>query len=169
MIAIERKPHLEIIQSKIYNLEHLVRQRAVWKFQSKKVVFTNGCFDLLHRGHAEYLSKAADLGDIVIVGLNTDTSVKGLKGEGRPIQDETTRALLLASLQFIDAVILFEEETPYNLISNLLPDVLVKGKDYAPEQIAGYDVVMANGGQVLTVDLTDGFSTSCIVKKLSHK
>lgn len=169
MIPIVRKTHLELAQSKIYDLESLARVRATCKFAAKKVVFTNGCFDILHRGHAEMLSKAADQGDFLIIGLNSDASVKGLKGNDRPIQDEETRALLLASFQFVGAVILFDEETPYELIKALQPDVLVKGNDYTVEQIAGSDIVLASGGQVVTVELTEGFSTSCIVNKLSKK
>lgn len=169
MIPIERKTHLEIAQSKIYDLESLQRIRATKKFAAKKVVFTNGCFDILHRGHAEILCKAADQGDFLIIGLNSDASVKKIKGENRPIQDEATRALLLASLQYVGAVILFDEETPSNLIKALLPDVLVKGKDYTVDQIAGSDVVLASGGQVVTIELTEGFSTTNIVNKLSNK
>ena len=133
---------------------------SVFRSQGLKVVFTNGCFDILHRGHVEYLSKAADMGDVLVVGLNTDASVKRLKGEGRPINDEQARALVLASLSFVDAVVLFDEDTPYELIKAIRPDVLVKGADYKPEEIVGYDIVTSYGGKVETVPLVEGYSTT---------
>jgi rfaE bifunctional protein nucleotidyltransferase chain/domain len=137
-----------------------------WRLKHETVVFTNGCFDILHRGHVEYLALAADMGKHLIIGLNTDNSVKKLKGDNRPVQDEISRATVLASLLFVDAVILFEEETPAELIKNILPDILVKGKDYKPEEIAGYDTVIKNGGRVETVELVAGFSTTKIINKL---
>ena len=124
------------------------------------LVFTNGCFDILHRGHVEYLAKAADMGDVLVVGLNTDASVKRLKGEGRPVNNEEARALVLASLSFVDAVVLFDEDTPYELIKAVHPDVLVKGADYKVEDIAGYDIVTSYGGLVTTVPLVEGYSSS---------
>jgi len=135
----------------------------MWKFQSRKIVFTNGCFDILHRGHIEYLSKARDLGDVLIIGLNTDSSVKRIKGGNRPVQDETSRAMILASLRFVEAVVLFDEDTPHNLISLVKPDVLVKGGDYTEETIVGADIVRASGGEVVTVPLTEGYSTTQIL------
>jgi rfaE bifunctional protein nucleotidyltransferase chain/domain len=135
----------------------------MWRFQGRKIVFTNGCFDILHKGHVEYLSKARDLGDILIIGLNTDASVSRLKGSGRPVQDQSSRALVLASLRFVEAVVLFDEDTPYNLINALKPDVLVKGGDYTEENIVGADVVKANGGEVVSIPLTEGYSTSRIL------
>jgi rfaE bifunctional protein nucleotidyltransferase chain/domain len=135
----------------------------MWKFQSRKIVFTNGCFDILHRGHIEYLSKARDLGDVLIIGLNTDASVKRIKGGNRPVQDETSRAMILASLRFVEAIVLFDEDTPYNLISLVKPDVLVKGGDYTEETIVGADIVKASGGEVVTVPLTEGYSTTQIL------
>jgi rfaE bifunctional protein nucleotidyltransferase chain/domain len=135
----------------------------MWKFQGRKVVFTNGCFDILHRGHIEYLSKARDCGDVLIIGLNTDASVRRLKGEKRPVQDEQTRALILASLRFVEGVVLFDEDTPYDLISFLKPDVLVKGGDYSRETIVGADVVEASGGEVVVIPLVEGYSTSGIL------
>ena len=128
-------------------------------------MFTNGCFDLLHLGHVDYLEQARHLGDALVVGLNTDASVGGLK-PGRPIQDEYARARILASLAFVDAVVLFSEPTPLALIELVQPDVLVKGDDYAPESIVGYDVVMARHGQVRTVPLVAGYSTSRIVERI---
>lgn len=132
----------------------------------KKIVFTNGCFDILHRGHVEYLSKAAAFGDVMVVGLNTDTSVKRLKGPSRPVNDEYARAFVLAGLEFVSAVVLFDEDTPYNLIKKVQPDFLVKGSDYKPENIVGYDIVTAKGGKVVTVDLVEGYSTTKTIEKM---
>jgi len=159
----------EFIQSKIYKLNDLLRAIAVWKFKDNKIVFTNGCFDILHKGHVTYLSEAADLGDILIVGLNSDESVKKLhKGPGRPIQDQDSRALILASLHHVNAVILFDEDTPAELIKMVKPDVLVKGGDWKPEQIAGYDIVKANGGEVVSIKFVDGYSTTAIEQKIKN-
>ncbi len=155
------------IQSKIVrqkeNLNYTLNQ---WRFKKKKIVFTNGCFDILHRGHVEYLAKAAELGDKLIIGLNTDSSVRRLKGENRPVNNEEARAILLSSLIFTDKIILFEEDTPLQLINLIQPDVLVKGSDYQPEEIAGYDIVKTKGGEVITIELTKGFSTTSILKKI---
>lgn len=137
-----------------------------WKFKGEKIVFTNGCFDILHRGHAEYLSKAASFGSKLVIGLNTDASVRRLKGENRPVNDQEARAILLASLIFTDKIIFFEEDTPLELIRYIQPDFLVKGKDYKPEEIVGYDIVKAKGGEVITVELTSGFSTTSILSKV---
>ncbi len=161
-----RKTKLEIVSSKILSGDALQKALNTWRFQEKKIVFTNGCFDLLHYGHIDYLSKARDLGDVLIVGLNTDSSVKCLKGNSRPIQDENSRAHILASLEFIDAVVLFDEDTPYNLISLVRPDVLVKGSDYKPEQIVGYDILQTYHGEVKTIDFVPGYSTSSIEEKI---
>ena len=140
-----------------------------WKNQNKKIVFTNGCFDILHRGHSDYLARAASLGDVLVVGLNTDKSVRKLKGNSRPIVDEYSRAFLLASFLFVDAVILFDEDTPYNLIDFIQPDVLVKGSDYEEENIVGADIVKSKNGSIVTIDFVPGFSTSEIVKKIIGK
>jgi rfaE bifunctional protein nucleotidyltransferase chain/domain len=134
--------------------------------KNKKIVFTNGCFDILHKGHVDYLAKAADLGDVLVLGLNTDESVSRLKGPHRPIQDEQSRMLIMASLSFVDAVVLFNEPTPLKLIELVQPDVLVKGSDYNIEQIVGYNVVKAKGGEVKTIDFLAGYSTSAIEKKI---
>lgn len=139
---------------------------TAWKFAGKKVVFTNGVFDLLHLGHVTYLAKAADLGDKLIIGLNTDASVKRLKGESRPINDQNNRAALLASLFFVDAVVMFDADTPRDLIAQLLPDVLVKGADYTVDQIAGSKEVLANGGEVKTITLVDGYSSTSIINRI---
>ena len=156
---------LEIIKNKIFDKDRLIHQLAIWHFHGKKIVWTNGCFDLLHLGHIDYLSKAKDQGDILIVGVNTDASVKRIKKAGRPITDENSRASLMASLRFVDAVLLFDEETPYNMIKLIQPDVLVKGSDYKAEDIVGYDIVKANGGKIATLDFIEGFSTSSILEK----
>ena len=158
---------LAIIESKIVSLEELLRLKNVWNFKQNKVVFTNGCFDILHLGHVEYLAKAASLGHKLIVGLNTDNSIKRIKGSTRPVQDENTRKHVLAALNFVDAVVLFDEDTPHELIKAIVPDILVKGSDYNPEEIVGYDVVVGNGGEVITIDLTAGYSTTNVINKMS--
>lgn len=159
----------EFIQSKIYKWEDLSRAIAIWKFKDNKIVFTNGCFDILHKGHVTYLSRAADLGDILIVGLNSDESVKKLnKGVNRPIQDQDSRALILASLHHVNAVIIFDEETPMDLISKVQPDILVKGGDWKPEQIVGYDSVKARGGEVVSIEFVPGHSTTAIEQKIKE-
>ena len=158
----------DIINHKIIPREELSRYLAYWKFMNLKTVFTNGCFDIIHRGHVEYLAKAADLGSILIVGLNSDKSVKLLKGEGRPVQDERSRALILASMHFVTAVLLFDEETPYNLIKEITPNILVKGGDYVPEEIVGYDIVKAHKGKVVTIEFVDGYSSTGILNKMKN-
>ncbi|MBK7636343.1 MAG: D-glycero-beta-D-manno-heptose 1-phosphate adenylyltransferase [Saprospiraceae bacterium] len=132
----------------------------------KKIVFTNGCFDLVHVGHVLYLESAAQLGDILVVGLNSDDSVRRLKGPTRPINDILNRSHVLAALASVDAVIIFEEDTPYDTIHTILPDVLVKGGDWAPELIIGSEVVLKNGGQVLSLDFVDGYSTTNIENRI---
>lgn len=140
-----------------------------WSDNNYKVVFTNGCFDILHRGHVEYLCHARDLGDKLVLGLNTDASVKRQgKSPERPVNDEHTRATILAGLECIDAIVLFDEDTPYELIKFVQPDVLVKGNDYKAEEIVGYDVVSAKGGSVITIPLVKGFSTTRLIEKLTH-
>ena len=156
------------INSKIYSLLDLKTQSDKWKKNGEKIVFTNGCFDLLHRGHVEVLANTADLGDRLIIGLNSDSSIKDLKGENRPIIDETSRAILLASLQFVDAIVFFTEETPHKLIETLVPDVLAKGGDYKIKEISGNEVVLENGGEVILVPFIDGFSSTNIVEKIKQ-
>lgn len=154
------------LQSKIYSLEELLKKVEEWHLKNDKIVFTNGCFDIIHQGHIDYLSKAADLGNHLIIGVNTDRSVSAIKGIHRPIQDEYSRLTILAAMEFVDAVILFDEDTPINLISKIIPNVLVKGSDYKATDIVGYDVVTKNGGKVETIDFLEGFSTSGIEKKI---
>lgn len=137
-----------------------------WKSAGNKIVFTNGCFDILHMGHVDYLEKARNLGDKLIIGLNTDNSVSRFKGSERPIQDQHSRARVMAALSSVDAVVLFDEDNPLELISALLPDILVKGSDYLAENIVGADVVKKNGGEVKIIDFVSGYSTSNIVKKI---
>ncbi len=153
-------------ENKIFNLSDFLKRRTQLKDEGKKVVFSNGCFDIVHLGHIDYLQKARNLGDYLILGLNGDKSVKLLKGEGRPIIDEQSRARLMASMEFIDAVILFDEITPKELISAILPDILVKGDDYSIENIVGSDVVIEHGGEVKTISLVEGYSTSKIIERI---
>ena len=137
-----------------------------WHASGKKVVFSNGCFDILHAGHIEYLTAARKLGDVLLIGLNSDASVSRLKGPNRPVCSETDRAAVLSALQVVDAVTLFDEDTPEELIATLLPDILVKGSDWAVEHIAGARAVLEHGGEVLTIPLLEGRSTSGIIEKI---
>ena len=139
------------------------------KSEKKKIVFTNGCFDLLHVGHIRYLSNAKKLGDFLIVGLNSDESVKILKGQNRPINQFEDRAMLLSALRSVDLVIMFGEQTPENLINKIVPDVLVKGGDYDIEDIAGYHTVIKNGGKVRTLDFYKGYSSTNYIKKINKR
>lgn len=158
--------HQSNSRNKILTRTQLKEQVNRWKQNGDKVVFTNGCFDILHLGHVDYLEKARNLGDRLVVGLNTDASVSRLKGPERPIVGEVSRSRVMAALSFVDAVTFFDEDTPFELINNILPDVLVKGSDYLTENIVGADIVVQNGGKVETVDLVEGFSTSSIVDKI---
>ncbi len=135
----------------------------------KKVVFTNGCFDILHRGHISYLNDAKSLGDILVLGLNSDQSVKRLKGENRPVNSEADRAFMLENLKAVDYVFLFEEDTPYNLISKIQPDILVKGGDWKVEDIVGHDIVTAKGGEVKSLRFENGYSTTGLIEKVQGR
>lgn len=154
------------IPGKIFTLNELEHQLNRWRLHNKKIVFTNGVFDILHEGHIASLGEAALYGHILIVGVNADDSVKRLKGNSRPVNTEGSRTLLLASLVMVDAVILFEEDTPLNLIKTILPDVLVKGGDYTLDQVVGAAEVTANGGEVKIVPILEGFSTTGIIERL---
>ena len=154
------------IQSKIQDWATIQHTVSEWKNNHQKIVFTNGCFDILHFGHIHYLAEARALGDRLIVGLNSAASVKRLKGAHRPINDEPTRLHLLAALECIDAVVVFEEDTPLELIKIVMPDILVKGGDWEPEQIVGSDVVLANGGTVKSLAFVKGYSTTSIEEKI---
>ncbi len=158
---------LDKIKQKIIQIDDLERWSKEIRPNIKKLVFTNGCFDIIHRGHVTYLAQAADFGDKFIVALNTDQSVSRLKGESRPIQDEQTRALIMASLECVDYVCFFNEDTPLNIIKILLPNVLIKGGDYEVDKIVGYKEVISSGGEVLTIDFVPGFSTTSILNLLS--
>lgn len=155
----------ELIQQKIYNLTALQKLIFQWKYFGKTFAFTNGCFDILHQGHIFSLSKAASEADYLIVGLNSDKSVEKLKGPGRPVNSQESRAIVLASLIMVDAVIIFEEDTPLNLIKALLPDVMVKGGDYRVNEIAGAGEVIAAGGRVVINPILEGFSTTSILER----
>jgi len=159
---------LETVQSRIFSRKdkEFMRLLSYWRFKGYRIVFTNGCFDLLHLGHIDYLAKASELGNVLVVGLNTDHSVRKLKGKNRPIQDEISRSMVLASLRFVDAVVFFGEETPFELIKTIQPDILVKGSDYQPSGIVGYDIVTGNGGDIMTIDFLEGYSTSGIEQKI---
>lgn len=159
-----KKP--EVIPTKIYTREELLKQVARWRFLGKSISFTNGCFDILHAGHISSLSEAAREGDILIVGVNTDASTKRLKGDERPVNNENSRALLLASLAIVDAVSLFDEDTPFELIIAVMPDVIVKGGDYTLNQMIGAKEVIANGGRVVINPIVEGFSTTGIIEKI---
>ena len=139
------------------------------KVERKKIVFTNGCFDLLHVGHIRYLAQAKKLGDFLIIGLNSDSSVKELKGKDRPINSFDDRATLLSAIESVDLVIMFEEQTPENLIKDIVPDILVKGGDYNIEDIVGYQTVMQNGGQVKTLSFYDGYSSTNYINKIKKR
>ncbi|MFT3907905.1 MAG: D-glycero-beta-D-manno-heptose 1-phosphate adenylyltransferase [Ferruginibacter sp.] len=157
---------VQSIPGKIYNLEALKMELTRWRLKNKKIVFTNGVFDILHEGHIASLSEAAEFGDILIVAVNADASVKRLKGPTRPVNNEQARALLLASLVMTDAIIIFEEDTPLELVKAILPDVMVKGGDYTVEQIAGAKEVIANGGEVKLARIVEGISTTAIIEKM---
>jgi len=147
-------------------LQELCQQRDIWREQGKRVVFTNGCFDLLHPGHIAYLQDAKALGDVLIIGLNDDASIQRLKGNARPVNALADRAVMLMALKSVDNVVAFSEDTPFNLISALLPDVLVKGGDYTPDNMVGADIVQAAGGDVTTIPFLDGYSSTRLIQKI---
>lgn len=156
------------IQQKILDAHQLHQELMRWRKFSKKIAFTNGCFDILHAGHIHSLMQAASFADVLIVGLNSDASTKRLKGENRPVNNQQNRALLLASLVMVDAVVLFDEDTPYQLITSVMPDVLVKGGDYTVDTIVGAKEVMANGGTVEIIPLVEGLSTTSLIQKIER-
>jgi len=159
---------LQQINTKILNWQELKIKVELWKKAGDKIVFTNGCFDIIHQGHIDYLAKAASLGSKLIIGLNADSSVSKLKGIHRPIQDQKSRQIILSAFSFTAAVTLFDEETPYELIKLVIPDILVKGSDYKAEDIVGYDIVTKNGGMVKTIDFLPGYSTSDIERRIKN-
>ena len=158
--------NIDKIKSKIYCLEKLQDDVKKWKKEGEKIVFTNGCFDILHKGHIEVLAKSADLGSKIIVGVNSDKSVKNLKGIDRPVVNENSRSLLLASLNIVDAVIIFNEETPINLIKILKPDILTKGGDYSLDTVVGNNFVNKEGGKTVLIPLVKGSSSTQIIEKI---
>ncbi len=171
----QKLPALEIVNSKIFTIETLLKPMLVWRFMGNKIVFTNGCFDIIHRGHIDYLAKASDLGGHLLVGINSDASVKRLgKSNSRPLQDEQTRAMIIASFHFVAGVIIFDEDTPKNLIDFIKPEVLVKGADYDVNEknpqnkkyIVGSDSARAAGAEVKTIEFLEGFSTTAIEEKI---
>lgn len=159
---------LQQTSDKICDIKEALQRREAWKQANDQVVFTNGCFDILHLGHVDYLEKARQTGTKLIVGLNSDDSVRILKGPERPVNNEVARARIIASLQFVDLVIVFNEQTPLELITQLMPDILVKGDDYSIETIVGAKEVMAAGGQVKTIPLVPSYSTTGIIQKLKQ-
>ncbi len=160
--------NIQAIEKKIYSLPELLKLVAVWKNLNKTISFTNGCFDILHEGHIFSIAQAAKEADYLIVGVNSDASIKKLKGEKRPINHQNSRALLLANLMMVDAVIIFDDDTPLQLIKQILPNVLVKGGDYTIEQIVGAKEVIANGGNVVINKIVQGYSTTGIIEKIQH-
>jgi D-glycero-beta-D-manno-heptose 1-phosphate adenylyltransferase len=160
---------VQSIPHKIFTMDALQHQLKRWRLQNKKIVFTNGVFDILHEGHIASLSNAAANGHVLIVGVNADASVKRLKGDSRPVNNQNSRALLLAALVVTDAIIIFEEDTPYYLITAIMPDVLVKGGDYTIDTIVGAKEVIANGGQVIIAPILEGFSTTGIIERMKSK
>lgn len=156
---------LTAINSKIVDFSKIKDLVSNWKKEGNSIVFTNGCFDVLHYGHVSYLAEASDLGDKMIIGLNSDCSVRRLKGETRPINGQHERAVLLSALQFVDAVVIFDEDTPENLINTIAPDFLVKGGDYTIDTIVGADFVMSYGGKVITIPIVENFSSTLIIKR----
>ena len=159
---------LEKVNNKILNTKHLLEKLDSWKKEHKKIVFTNGCFDLIHLGHIEVLARSADLGDILIIGVNTDSSIKKIKGNNRPIIEESSRAKQLAALEFVDAVVLFNEETPFELINLIQPDVITKGGDYKTEDVIGNQTINEKGGEIIIIPLTQGYSTTTILNKIKN-
>ena len=159
---------LKDIFLKQHSFDSIIPRVTAWKSAGEKIVFTNGCFDLIHYGHLHYLAQAAALGDRLIVGLNSDDSVKRLKGEQRPIKDEINRSFLLASLACVDAVVLFSEDTPLKLIDLIRPNILVKGGDWQPHQIVGSDIVLRDGGVVKSLAFVEGHSTTSLVEKIQQ-
>ncbi len=157
------------IRAKIKTLSEAERQVNSWKKRNKKVVFTNGCFDLIHLGHLSYLMEAKALGDYLVIGINSNASVARLKGTERPVKDQESRVTLMASMQFVDLVVLFDQDTPIELIEKMLPDILVKGGDWLPDQIVGSELVLEHGGAVLSLPFLEGFSTTNFINKIKKE
>ena len=159
---------LSILKRKILSSKELKSQLSIWRFQNKKIVFTNGCFDIIHAGHVQYLQEAKALGDILIIGLNSDASVKRLKGAERPVNNQNDRAIVLSALKSVDYIVVFDEDTPYDLIKQIKPDILVKGGDWPENKIVGHDIVKANGGIVKSLSFRPGNSSTSIIEKMKN-
>ncbi|MFL2573614.1 MAG: D-glycero-beta-D-manno-heptose 1-phosphate adenylyltransferase [Flavobacteriales bacterium] len=159
---------LERVKNKIFNKNNLLKKLEIWRGENKKIVFTNGCFDLIHLGHIEILARSSDFGDKLIIGVNSDLSIKKLKGENRPIIEESSRIKQLSALEFVDAVVLFDEDTPLKLIETIKPDVITKGGDYTAKNIVGNEVVSQKNGEVIIIPLTQGYSTTSILNKIKN-
>ena len=159
---------LKKINNKIFDLQILMKKIEKWRSENKKIVFTNGCFDLIHLGHIEILARSSDFGDKLIIGVNSDLSIKKLKGENRPIIEESSRIRQLSALEFVDAVVLFDEETPIKLIETIKPDVITKGGDYTAKNVVGNKVVNQKNGEVVIIPLTQGYSTTSILNKIKN-
>ncbi len=157
---------VDAVQRKIISIADIGRTTSQWRILNKKVAFTNGVFDILHAGHIQSLSSAAKEADFLVVGLNSDASVKRLKGDSRPVNEQSSRALVLASLLIVDAVVIFEDDTPLELIKIIMPDVLVKGGDYTPEQVVGASEVIANGGRLVINPILEGYSTTSLIDRM---
>jgi len=160
------KNYLELMKEKVMSEDHLKQHLKIWRMYGHQIVFTNGCFDILHQGHLSLLCQAKDLGGKLVIGLNSDASIRAIKGEGRPINNQESRSMLLSCLQLVDAVIVFDTETPLSLIQLIEPDVLVKGGDYAMAQIVGAEAVTTKGGRVEIIPILEGFSSTSIIEKM---
>ncbi|MDG2138722.1 MAG: adenylyltransferase/cytidyltransferase family protein [Flavobacteriales bacterium] len=160
---------LNKLQSKIYTLDQLIDEVINWKDQNKKIVYTNGCFDLIHLGHVEVLARSSDLGDKLIVAINSDESIAKIKGTNRPIIEEESRVKQIAALDFVDAVILFQQDTPIKIISSITPNVITKGGDYKTSDIVGHEIIQGNNGEVAIIPLTQGYSTTSILDKIKNE
>ena len=159
---------LNKLQSKIYTLDQLIDEVINWKDQNKKIVYTNGCFDLIHLGHVEVLARSSDLGDKLIVAINSDESIAKIKGTNRPIIEEESRVKQIAALDFVDAVILFQQDTPIKIISSITPNVITKGGDYKTSDVVGHEIIQGNNGEVVIIPLTQGYSTTSILDKIKN-
>ena len=159
---------LSVIHDKMVDMDTLLMRLAHWRLKNQKIVFTNGCFDLIHRGHIEYLALTANKGDRLVIGLNTDNSVKLNKGPNRPLNDENSRALALSALSFVDAVLLFDDKTPETIIEKIKPDVLAKGADYDKKSVVGANFVESYGGKVELIPMTEGYSTTALINKINE-
>ena len=160
---------LNKLQSKIYTLDQLIDKVSNWKDQNKKTVFTNGCFDLIHLGHVEVLARSSDLGDKLIVAINSDESIAKIKGTNRPIIEEESRVKQIAALDFVDAVVLFDQDTPINIISLITPNIITKGGDYKTSNVVGHKIIQDNNGEVAIIPLTQGYSTTSILDKIKNE